>query len=268
MGKTKRNAGASSKGGGRGDSGVNTQPDDSGTSVGSKSCDGPSCNAAASSRCGRCRAAFYCSPKCQRAAWNTHKPRCSPPPAAPAPAVPRPLKLDDMAAALKEASGEQAKRQPATAIESVLRQNLIVGFTYLSMSDEEKRKVLAKVTDSTPAERGDLSPQDWLHHAVQEVGGAKYGDEARALVLSFPQIPRPLPQEQIWANGDESEEVRELMWKRRALDAMKVMGENALRAFAHPLLGAQLKAAGHPLYMKLMAEPAMAEWAAQFKLVE
>lgn len=35
------------------------------------------CGAPAAARCGRCRGVLYCGPKCQRAAWPTHKSDCA-----------------------------------------------------------------------------------------------------------------------------------------------------------------------------------------------
>jgi tetratricopeptide (TPR) repeat protein len=39
-------------------------------------CYNPACSAPATSKCGRCESAFYCSQACQRTHWRAHKPAC------------------------------------------------------------------------------------------------------------------------------------------------------------------------------------------------
>ena len=39
----------------------------------------PGCSNPGLKKCGRCQAAYYCSPDCQRAHWQTPKPQCKKP---------------------------------------------------------------------------------------------------------------------------------------------------------------------------------------------
>ena len=72
----------------------------------------PVCGLPATKRCARCKSVSYCSVKCQRAAWKTHKAECKPDEAPAAPAAPQAREAESKAREA-ESKADEAPAAPA-----------------------------------------------------------------------------------------------------------------------------------------------------------